>query len=630
MKHAMLLIVFVCLFVVRPVSGQEQQTQNLLNNQSAVTSINDRSATITGERKKWHKITFSWAGPMTSETADPNPFTDYRLNVIFTHTETGKHYQVPGYYAADGNAAETSASSGRVWRAHFAPSETGTWSYVVSFRTGPDIAVDNRDDAGSGTGYFDGDSGTFDVADTDKTGRDLRGQGLLEYAGGHYLRFAETGKYFLKQGADAPENLLAYRDFDGEFKEDGIKDNLIKTWKSHLRDWNPGDPMWQGGKGKGLIGAVNYLASEGLNAFSFLTMNINGDDRNVFPYLKYNGQTSPQDDRLRIDCSRMDQWGIVFDHGTKMGMFLHFKTQERENQTLLDDNTDAQLSVERRLYYRELIARFGHNLALNWNLGEEIDTPKSPTQLKIAWAQYIHDTDPYHHPIVIHNGSNHFDLIGKDSPLTGFSLQTNRPDFSQVHNRIKTYLKKSAQAGRPWVVACDEPGDASHALRPDNDAGKSHIDGRKNGIWGTLLAGGCGNEWYFGYRHSQSDLTCEDWRSRDVWWDYCRYALQFFEESEIPFWEMASNDSLTTAADDYCFFKKGKAYVVYLKDGGTTDLNLQNVAGKYELKWYDPRHGGKLLDGSIKTISGGGSRNLGQAPDTINGDWVILIRKVSE
>ena len=34
------------------------------------------------------------------------------------------------------------------------------------------------------------------------------------------------------------------------------------------------------------------------------------------------------------------------------------------------DNGD--LGPQRKLYYRELIARFGHHLALNWNLGEEV------------------------------------------------------------------------------------------------------------------------------------------------------------------------------------------------------------------------------------------------------------------
>ncbi len=149
------------------------------------------------------------------------------------------------------------------------------------------------------------------------------------FVGKHHLRFAETGEYFLKCGADAPENFLAYRDFDGDFKFDGHKDNFIKDLAPHIIDWKQGDSTWQGGKGKGIIGAVNYLASKGMNVFSFLTLNIGGDDQNVFPYITY-------DERLRMDVSRLDQWEIAFEHADKLGMYLHFKTMETENELLLD------------------------------------------------------------------------------------------------------------------------------------------------------------------------------------------------------------------------------------------------------------------------------------------------------
>ena len=43
------------------------------------------SAKISGELKKWHPITLSFTGPETSESASTNPFTDYRLEVTFTH-----------------------------------------------------------------------------------------------------------------------------------------------------------------------------------------------------------------------------------------------------------------------------------------------------------------------------------------------------------------------------------------------------------------------------------------------------------------------------------------------------------------------------------------------------------------
>ena len=122
------------------------------------------TAQITGELKKWHKVTLNFAGPTTSESATPNPFTDYRLNVTFSHPGTGKTYVVPGYFAADGNAGNTSASSGNVWRAHFAPDETGVWTYAASFRSGSNVATTPGPTAGASAGYFDGDSGNFSIA----------------------------------------------------------------------------------------------------------------------------------------------------------------------------------------------------------------------------------------------------------------------------------------------------------------------------------------------------------------------------------------------------------------------------------------------------------------------------------
>jgi len=564
---------------------------------------------ISEELKKWHKVTLTFDGPETSETADPNPFLYYRLNVTFTHQGSGKSYLVPGYYAADGDAANTSADSGNKWRVHFAPDQVGTWRYNVSFKKGPNVAVSERQNAGESAGFMDGQSGSFDIGPTDKTGRDFRGKGLLRYVGKHHLRFAETEEYFLKCGADAPENFLAYKDFDGDFKTDGEKDNFIKDWGPHIKDWKPGDPTWQNGKGKGIIGAVNYLASKGMNVFSFLSLNIEGDDRNVFPYTTY-------DQRERLDCSRLDQWEIVFAHGTSIGMYLHFKTMETENELLLDK---GDLGPHRKLYYRELIARFSHNLALNWNLGEEIND--ATTDQKVAWANYFWTHDPYQHHIVNHNGADHYDMLGNNSALTGFSLQTNKSDFSRVHAQTRNYIDRSVAAGKPWVVACDEPGDASHALITDAED-PTRDNARKNALWGNIMAGGAGIEWYFGYKHPHSDLTCQDYRTREKVWTQCRYALEFFRKHEIPFWDMKCEDEMTENTDDYVLCKPGQIYLVYLKHGGKVQLTA--AAGNFTYGWFNPRTGDGL-EGLLKT----GSVNAGRkvevaAPD--KNDWLLVIK----
>ncbi len=571
---------------------------------------------ITGELKKWHKITLTFDGPKTSETSTPNPFLDYRLNVEFRNG--GKAYLVPGYYAADGDAGQTGASEGNKWRVHFSPDATGTWDYTVSFRGGNQVAVSDNPQAGMAIRKLDGFQGSFDVGPTDKTGRDHRGKGRLQYVGERYLRFAETGEYFLKQGADAPENFLSYADFDGDFKTDGHKDHMIKTWEAHVKDWREGDPTWQDGKGKGMIGAINYLASEGMNVFSFLTLNIEGDDANAFPYLTY-------DERYRMDVSRLDQWEMVYEQADKLGMYLHFKLTETENEMLLDN---GETGVQRKLYYRELMARFGHHLALNWNLGEEngaLGKINQSTPQRKAMAKYLHDHDPYGHLIVIHNGKQPDDLLGDESELTGYSLQTNRPDFANVHGGIVNWIRKSAKAGKPWVVACDEPGDASHSLITD-DEDPAHDDARMNGLWGCLLGGGAGNEWYFGYKHPHSDLTCQDWRSRDLFWDQCLIALEFFREY-LPYPEMESADQLTDVDGAYCLAKPGEVYAVLRRPGSEVTLDLGDASSEFEVRWFNPRKGGALQEGLVKTVRGPGKKSLGAPPTDGDKDWVVLVRR---
>lgn len=582
-------------------------------------AFNAKSQQVSGELKKWHKVTITFDGPDTGELDEYNPFLNYRLNVTFTHPASGKAYKVPGYFAADGNAANTSADSGNKWRVHFTPDETGQWTYKVDFRKGLWVAVSEKKDPGEGGKFMDGASGDFVVKDSDKNGRDFRSKGRLEYVGERYLKFAETGQHFLKSGPDAPENLLAYADFDGTFHKDGHKDNFVKTWEAHLKDWKEGDPTWQEAKGKALIGALNYLAAEGMNAFSFLTLNIMGDDQNVFPYIDY-------DTFDRMDVSKLDQWEILFEHADKLGLFLHFKTQEVENQGLLDG---GGVGVQRKLYYRELIARFGHHLALNWNLGEEngdwVKNHKTPPQFKyqrLAMAQFFHDHDPYRHHIVIHNGNKFDDLLGKDSKLTGVSLQTHRADFAVVHPEVIEWIHKSKKAGKPWAVAVDEPGDAQHSLLPDKDDPEHNL-ARQNALWGALTAGAWGLEWYFGYKHDHSDLTCQDWRSRDLFWDQCRIALDFFEDN-LPFWEMQNRDDLLST-EDYCFAKDGNIYLVYLRNGGKSTLSLANVEGKFLTKWFNPNTG--EFHKKTKIVEGGANVELEAPSSGISSDWALLLTK---
>ncbi len=601
------------------------------------------SVAVSGELKQWHKVSLTLDGPYAHELdSAPNPFTDRAFQVTFTHASGSPSYQVPGYFAADGNASETSAESGTKWRAHLSPDKTGEWNYAISFKTGKLAALDG---GGESLKPFDGVTGSFTIAASDKTGRDFRGLGRLTYVGEHYLKFAGSQQYFLKAGPDAPETLLGYVDFDNTLA--GKPDKVpLKSWQPHVADWKAGDPSWKNGKGKGLVGALNYLASKGVNSFSFLPYNAGGDGDNIWPFVS-------RDDKLHWDCSKLDQWGIVFDHGTAKGLYLHFKLQENE----MDDDRQGhestpgrvpesldggKLGPERKLYCRELIARFAHELALNWNIGEE--NTQSPDEVR-DMVRYLHDTDPYKHNIVIHTFPDQQDkvytaLLGDQSLLTGASLQNS---WNQAHQRTLQWVTESEKSGRLWVVANDEQGPASDGVPADpgyqgNDGtaelnGKKYTlhDVRKLCLWGTLMAGGAGVEYYFGYKLPENDLVCEDFRSRDRSWDYCRIALEFFPANKIPFWQMKNADELVGNAQHdnskFCFAKSGEVYLVYLPDGGTSTLNLSAATGDFKVAWFNPRTGGALAAGSVASVAGGGVVELGMPPAEGTEDWLAVVRR---
>ena len=222
-------------------------------------------------------------------------------------------------------------------------------------------------------------------------------------------------------------------------------------------------------------------------------------------------------------------------------------------------------------------------------------------------------------------------MIGYE-PLDGLLFQIDQP--RQVHGEVIKWKALAAKSGHPWLIAMDEIDKWDTGVVPDSvDA--DHDVTRHQVLWGTLMAGGAGVEWYFGAKQPHNDLTSEDWRQRANMWAQTKIALDFFER-HLPYWKMQPADELTPVKDDYCFANQGYYYAVYLpkadgKEREATKLSFEPGSvehAKFDVRWYSPKRGGRLQSDSVDSFDGSseGEKDLGDPPGVQSEDWVILVR----
>ncbi|MGJ8652515.1 MAG: DUF5060 domain-containing protein [Opitutaceae bacterium] len=569
--------------------------------------------TVAGDLMQWHEVLIDLTGPSSSETATPNPFLEYRFNVLFTGPN-GQTYLVPGYFAGDGNGGD----AGSVWRAHFNPDAVGEWQYTISFRTGTEIAVDLDPTAGNALPDYDGINGSFTVTASDKSGSDFRSpdKGMLRNRGNSYLTYGGSGRPFLYTGPGIPENILGYRGFTNTTV--GIGHNFTV----HESDWNSGDPDWDNGNGRALIGALNYIADEGANSLYFMSNTIGGDGQDVFMH------TDPNNAKDRYDNLKLNQWAIALAHAQARGIFFHWHLAEVENGNKTYYGATA-IPTLRKLYFRMLVARFGHYNGLKWNLMEE--TTWAATDRR-AQAAYLKAIDPYDHALTFQLGGaglNHSEYnqhLG-ETDFDSFSFQGSN-SYNSMWDKIHDAIADSAATGIPWTAAWDEPQKIENDL---TDTVNGYPLGRYGKMWPCLMAGGDGFMWYIqqdGGGHG-FDQQIEDFNIMGPAFNWSRHIRDFL--TPLPLLEMqATRDGLgeglsVTAGPAYMLSKPGACYAIYLQSGGSgISLDLTGYNRNFSVRWFDPRNG-VYANGSQSTVAGGGVVDLGQAPNNLNEDWAVLV-----
>jgi hypothetical protein len=568
----------------------------------------DFNGVIQGNLMVNDVVTLGLSGPPASETSTTNPGiyrppsvnADYKLDCTFTHGESGTSFVIPGFYAGDGNAANLGSVGGDTWVCLFVPSQPGSYSYSVNFREGTNVALF---DGGNPGNFFDGATGNFEIAAQAVNATGFYGKGKLGASTTKNRLVFANGEYFTPVGPSSPSNLLAYDDFD-----DTPNNNMYrKSYAVHEQDFKTGDVTFRGANGTSIIGAINYLASKGINS---ITATVLTQDGNVYPFVE-------PERFLAYDISKLDQWRVVFDHTAKKGMMLRLALQDSGSDSVLNG---GNLLEERKLFMREMVARFGHHLGLVWDLGEDL----TATQIQER-CTFLRSIDAYKSPIAIRTTSAIPDpeVLGI-SCIDIISVSTATADVNTVVMDYVEAANSINNSTRPTklVISTYEQGDG---VGTTTDDATNNVF-RQDVLWGALMAGGADVSYYFGTKYVENDLTTQSFRSRAKLWEQSTYALNFLKN--FPVQDMIGNNNLVTNGN-WCFHnEKHSVVVVYKKSGiaaGSIDL-LAPPGSLYNVRWYNPRTGGALQKVSSTSVVGAGEDvPLGLAPNGENGDWLILL-----
>ena len=503
-----------------------------------------------GRYAEWKKIEIMLTGPISrGRSVDVNPF-DVAGDGIFT-APSGKRSAVPGFYDGDGKGG----FDGNVWKLRFAADEVGQWSFRSRSK--------NR--------LLDGVTGSFSVTRPSADAPDFYRWGRLEAVGTaenkiRYLKFHD-GPHWLKAGCDDPENFL------GKYKN---YDTL----------------------GKRKV-AIDYLSERGVNSLYVMSHNIDGDDKDVWPWLgktlreaQMNGAGA-----VRFDVVKLDVWRELFEYMQRRGVVVYL---------ILEDDS-AWKGFDRARYYREIVARFGYLPALVFNMGEEHnENYKLPAAL--TFMKQLADIDPFDHPRGIHNvnspNNDYIDALQIDFT----SIQTGSPGA----RRGLEHALQHNQIAISWIRRCELR--KQRVLMVNFDEGRP--EEQRAAWWAAYLAGAV---W-------ETHVLPPYDRPMSAWgktWTELGGARAFMES--LPFWEMQPHNELVKSGRAFCLAKPGVAYAFYLPIGGKITIDLQADA-KYQFAWWDPSKGfrGQFIGGDQIA---GGQRSF-TAPST--SDWALRVLKMNQ
>lgn len=485
-----------------------------------------------------------------------NPFTDINVNGKFTSLRGS--IDVTGF---------SDSQDGSVFRLRFSPDLPGTeYKYIVSVNGKGIEAAFNGNlistrPAGKGPVIADPRYPKhFIYAGTREP---FIHMGITEYnlldISNNDAQVAATIDYCVKNGFNKIRFLLAGypRDFDNRSSDDVDHGVPVDPWKA---------PNYGG-----LPGRVNPLPAWP------------GKPHN-YDFERFNPEYWQQVDRaVRL----MKEKGIV---ATCILMI------EKQN---LPKEIGRLTENEYRLY-KYAVARLAAFDNVWWDLGNEHNEYRD-AEWGNKMGDFVKEIDPYNR---LSSAHAYADFFYGNSSWADFIITQQYGDLDSVHNwTLKYYNVKKPYINEEYGYegSADKP--VGHGMN-SNWVRKCH--------WAIAMAGGYGTygDWSNGVSYFYMGIPGPGKAATEL------KQLKLLLES-VPFRSMIPSDNLTT--NGYCLSQPGKMWLVYLPEGGSSEIDLTASETKtLSGRWFDPASG--IYSSKINLSRG---KNIIKSPS--EKDWAFLV-----
>jgi hypothetical protein len=410
---------------------------------------------------------FEIALDFSASFTNPYDFEQVNLQAVFI-SPSDKNFTVDGFYYQDfkvNNSNGTLIPSGSPnWRIRFAPTEAGTWSYVISIR-----------DA-AGTTVFPAQ--TFTCFSSGN-------HGFIRKANDRYLKFDDGKPYFAigeNIGWYGSKTIFDYQDWMTKLAING--GNYMRVWMcswAFAIEWKD-------------TGLGNYDKRQG-RAFQLDWVLDLSRQKEIYVQLCLNNHG-------QVSTTANPEWNDNPYNKANGGPC--------DNTGQFFTNTAAKKYYQNRMRY--IIARWGYSPnILAWELFNEVDLTDDydNRRTEVAlWhdemAKFINSFDGYHHLITTSYAYDRYEPATWNNPIIDYTQihnYTSSPDIESIHSTIvQSYLRSHV---KPVLV-----GEFSLNADPSNlktvDPAGIYFH---NALWASLVSGSFGTAmtwWWDNYIHPQN------------------------------------------------------------------------------------------------------------------------------